>query len=256
MTDTSPVSHKMMVACRNANGEPDMFVTNVWVTDAELDEGIHYERAADVAESEGYEGPFIGYDMFDQANIARQVPDLPMPLQVMLSDKADSGQSPVHAYLSLANGEIRLKMKNYNQCESTATGHDVAWVEYYNGSVQLHAYNNINTDDPTHKIVFNDAANDRLGVSADNKPLGLEKALADLEDDDEYQLWEVEVGLFDTADDPNTPFETHLIVVATDAPGAANDMALEFAEENIAVVNSVAFGVTSGASTVQPEDYE
>ena len=53
---------KVAVACRNANGGPDFYITTVFVSQADYDLGEHYDLAEEKAEKAGYEGPFLSYD--------------------------------------------------------------------------------------------------------------------------------------------------------------------------------------------------
>jgi hypothetical protein len=231
MTTSSP--RKIIIACRDANGSPDMFLTIVNATNIECENGEHYDRAEKIAEEQGYEGPFISYDESEQNNITRQIPELNAPIKVKLSHKGDKVKEPVDAFILIRDGEISIKFKGYNQCESSDTGFDVAWLEYYNESLKLHTYTDINTDNPTHNICFDGAENDKLGLLNEDKPIGLEKALDELEDNDENYLWEVEVGLFDLENDPNTAFDIHTVWVAAEDKEEANEKAQELAENTI-----------------------
>lgn len=56
---------KCVVACTNANGEPDFYFCKVEATQEEYDDGIHYERAKGKAKEEGYEAPFVVFDEND-----------------------------------------------------------------------------------------------------------------------------------------------------------------------------------------------
>lgn len=58
---------KVVVAAVNANGEPDLFFTEVNVTPEMLSNGDHYELAKDVAIDEGYEEPMLAFDASDSA---------------------------------------------------------------------------------------------------------------------------------------------------------------------------------------------
>lgn len=64
-------SINMLVACVNANGEPDLARLTVLATDHEQEHGEHYEKARSMAQEDGYEPPFICYDEADQRNIFR-----------------------------------------------------------------------------------------------------------------------------------------------------------------------------------------
>jgi hypothetical protein len=122
--------------------------------------------------------------------------------------------------------------------------------------VQLHAYENINNDEPTAKVSFRGAANELLGKEASSEPLGLEKALEDMSEDEDNSLWLVEVGLFDLEDDPRTPLETIEVLVAAETQDEANDKAQSLAEEEVPVVRDMAFSVTGAAEKVDANNYQ
>ena len=64
------------VACTNATGCSDFFVTQVSVSQEQYEDGIHYDFAKEKAMDKGYEGPFICYDNYEIVNILRVAPDL------------------------------------------------------------------------------------------------------------------------------------------------------------------------------------
>jgi hypothetical protein len=70
------VKHKVAVACTNANGEADLVVTIVEVTEDQITLGEHYNAAEAQVESEGYEKPFICFDEHEQGNIKRATHEL------------------------------------------------------------------------------------------------------------------------------------------------------------------------------------
>lgn len=49
---------KMVVLCRNSMGEPEFHTCAVEVTQAQYDDGAHYELAEENAEDNGYEPKF------------------------------------------------------------------------------------------------------------------------------------------------------------------------------------------------------
>jgi hypothetical protein len=87
-------------------------------------------------------------------------------------------------------------------------------------------------------------------------PMNFEKALEDLENADEFKLWECEIGLFDLENDPNTAVKSFVIVVAAESSDEANEEAQNFAEENIAIVRDMAFSEMEVAREVSPSDYQ
>lgn len=64
------ISHKMMVACHNASGEPDIYFCKIRCTYEEYCEGEHYALAEWKAEDAGYEGPFVSICDDDSAGRA------------------------------------------------------------------------------------------------------------------------------------------------------------------------------------------
>jgi hypothetical protein len=54
-----------VVACRNAAGFPDFYPCTVELTQAEYDEGDHYDRALERASETGFQQPMLTYDEND-----------------------------------------------------------------------------------------------------------------------------------------------------------------------------------------------
>ncbi len=63
-------SYKMMVACHNANGEPDFYFCKIRCTKAEYNNGEHYALASRKAKDKGYREPFVTIDENDLAGKA------------------------------------------------------------------------------------------------------------------------------------------------------------------------------------------
>lgn len=62
---------KLAIACINAGGESDVAIVEVEATATEMLDNIHFERAIEAAENDGYCTPFICFDKADQKNIVR-----------------------------------------------------------------------------------------------------------------------------------------------------------------------------------------
>jgi hypothetical protein len=60
---------KTIVACRNANGEPDLYFVKVDCTSKQYENGEHYKAANLQAEREGYDA-YLAYDENDSAGRA------------------------------------------------------------------------------------------------------------------------------------------------------------------------------------------
>lgn len=58
------------VVCRNASGDPDCYVTAVKASKIERDTGVHYDRAIEQAEENGYQGDFIPFDQSEAPRLA------------------------------------------------------------------------------------------------------------------------------------------------------------------------------------------
>lgn len=56
---------KMIVACIDASGKPELHSCEVTVTKEEYDQGKHYDMAVENAEFNSYEGPMIAFDPVD-----------------------------------------------------------------------------------------------------------------------------------------------------------------------------------------------
>ncbi len=69
ITFTAPV----VIACRAADGCPVLVKFDVSYTNEEMKEGDHYDKAIELAEDDGYEAPFICFDVNEQSEIKGMV---------------------------------------------------------------------------------------------------------------------------------------------------------------------------------------
>jgi len=53
---------RMIVACTNASGEPDFHVCDVAASEAQIEDGEHYDLAKESAEKARYEGPMVAFE--------------------------------------------------------------------------------------------------------------------------------------------------------------------------------------------------
>ena len=65
VTESNPV----VIACRGSDGAPVLVTFDVEYTEEEYSEGIHYDKAIELAEIAGYESPFICFDVNEQSEI-------------------------------------------------------------------------------------------------------------------------------------------------------------------------------------------
>lgn len=65
---------KVVVLATNANGEAEFYRVTVEVTENEYALGMHYDKAQEIAEADGYEAPFKCFDQAEQA--AKQLHEL------------------------------------------------------------------------------------------------------------------------------------------------------------------------------------
>ncbi len=61
---------KCIIACVNANGEPDLYFCKVRATQEQIEGCFHLDCAIEQANEEGYEAPFVPYDEHDKAGKA------------------------------------------------------------------------------------------------------------------------------------------------------------------------------------------
>lgn len=62
---SKPAEVRCVLACINANGEPDFAFVNVWCSSDQYDDGEHYEAAKAWAKDNYYGGPFVVFDEID-----------------------------------------------------------------------------------------------------------------------------------------------------------------------------------------------
>ncbi len=68
---------KLVVACTNASGIPELVAVKVAVTKAEYENGVHYEKAEFKLKQKGYEGPFVCLDENDASELVRLIHNRP-----------------------------------------------------------------------------------------------------------------------------------------------------------------------------------
>lgn len=158
--DTFKSTKSVVVACRNANGEADMVPCDVQVTESEFELGVHYELAEAQVESDGYESPFLCFDSHEQRNIARQVSKLDCSVPFILEDKSTEGTDQTECYLLFGWDGLSVQMKGYSDSSSKDDTGIVAYLEHWDGSVNLRAYADINSEEPSHVISLDGAKNE------------------------------------------------------------------------------------------------
>lgn len=84
--------------------------------------------------------------------------------------------------------------------------------------------------------------------------LNVESAIEALKEDDDFLLYECEIGL-SSSEDANTPFESYMVIMASDSPEGATEQARMYCEENIATFRETWFGVCSPASEADINNY-
>lgn len=77
---------QIAAACRSASGMADMPIFTITVTEEEYDLGLHYDKAEALAESLGYEKPFVCFDATEQAAILSAAHMLGLVPQVVVID--------------------------------------------------------------------------------------------------------------------------------------------------------------------------
>lgn len=77
---------RIVVACHNASGMPDLPIINVAATSQDIDEGRYYDRAIALAEDAGYQGPFVCFDANEYRPILSAARQLDLVPQVVVVD--------------------------------------------------------------------------------------------------------------------------------------------------------------------------
>mgnify|MGYP000607372462 CR=1 FL=1 len=154
------VKKKIIVACTNTKNEADLFVCTVEVSEAGYIDGVHYELAEEAARKAGYAAPYICFDESDQKNIASKVSELDCPVPFTLFDKASDDEVSVPGKLLFGWDGISVNLDGYSDCSSADNHGVVAYLEYWDGSANLRAYSDINSEEPTNNISLEGARNE------------------------------------------------------------------------------------------------
>lgn len=105
MSDTTASlrQERVTVACINAQGSPELYVTEVEVTEDQYALGEHYDLAEANAEAEGYEGRFgvmISFDSSEQATLRQAL-----------------GPTPAEALIAECGGDVWGEHERYPRAE-------------------------------------------------------------------------------------------------------------------------------------------
>lgn len=91
-----------------------------------------------------------------------------------------------------------------------------------------------------------DMSNDRL--------IGFKEAEEELNEDNDLLAYECEIGL-SSSEDIKTPFETYMVIVASNSVESATEQARNFCEENTATTRDTWFEACSPASEIDINTY-
>lgn len=159
---------KMLVSCLNANGSADMFACEVDATEDQYKLGEHYELAIGMAEQNGYEQPFLCYDEYEQKNIAKHFATSALTAPTMgesvqefkLLDRSMKGESTEGKVRATSQG-ISLEFDGYSDNGSVDNQGQPIFIERDQGDIIIRLWENINSADPTRKIILNGARNEK-----------------------------------------------------------------------------------------------
>jgi hypothetical protein len=182
---------KVMIACTNANGESDMFVCAVEVSDSEYQNGVHYDLAKVVAEENGYEAPYVCFDQHEQKNLARKLSMLECPIPFTLEDNGSEEDATVCGQPLFGWDGISVQLNGYSDFSSVKDKGIVAYLEYWGGSVNLRAYGDIDSEDPTDCISLEGARNECRKMDGD---LIEAEYISEWEEGDIYTPCEIDVN--------------------------------------------------------------
>ncbi|MEL0637663.1 hypothetical protein V6259_12920 [Marinomonas sp. TI.3.20] len=150
---------KFNVACYNANGEADFFPCDVTVTQEQFEDGQHINMAEALAAAEGYEAPYVCFLESDFQNIASVVNDLDCPIPFTLKEKAPDAFGEIKGEMSISSDGVSIKLNGYSDYTSQDNGGILTYLELWDGEVFSRVYSDINIEDPTHSIRFENAKN-------------------------------------------------------------------------------------------------
>lgn len=155
----------VITACTNANGSADMCAHIVEVTESEYDLGIHYDKAQELAEADGYEGPFVSFDNSEHTHIANIVPKLRSPIPFSCENAGDLAEGvlaeTLEGNITFHETGINFNFDGHTDCTSVDDKGVVFFLEQYSNSAYITCYADINSEEPTHRINFDGARNSK-----------------------------------------------------------------------------------------------
>ena len=153
------MKQKVMVAGRNSDGSADMFACSVEVSEEQFNLGVHYDAAESLALEAGFEPPFVCFDEHEQVNIANHVSKLDCPITFELEDKSENGGDSTQGAILFGWDGVSIQLDGYSDYSSTDNNGIVAFLDRWDGSVNLRAYADINIEEPTDLICLDGAQN-------------------------------------------------------------------------------------------------
>lgn len=135
----------LLVACHNANGEPDLLSISVPATESDVNLGYHYDLAQSAAADLGYEAPFVCFDQHEQANLTRVLSQLALPVPFTL---ATSTLTRGRVVMSPESIQLYLSGEHGDPDEQGL----VMSLDVRNGAPVVHVYGDRHSDTPTRRI--------------------------------------------------------------------------------------------------------
>jgi len=150
---------KVIVAGINAAGKSDMLVCYLDSSDADIANGTHIVKAERMALNRGYLPPLISFDKTTDSSIANVVCHLDSPIPFSLDDNGDGKNKIVAGEILINQQGVTIRLDGFSDHKSDDDNGYVAAMEFYNDRLYLNTWSDINNEDATHRICFDQASN-------------------------------------------------------------------------------------------------
>lgn len=157
---------QFMVSCVDSNGSSAFFLCDVDTNEFSIDEGEAHEQACNLAADAGYGAPYLAFDEAEQNGIARVVQHLPCPVPVSLKNIRDDIDLTLTARLHFSERNLSISVDGHSDYYTTSGGCVVLLEHIGIEQAALYAWSDINLEDPTDIIYFDNAAESRRKLLA------------------------------------------------------------------------------------------
>jgi len=161
---------KVIIAGINADGKSDILVCYLDCSDADIGNGngngIHIVKAERMTLKRGYLPPLVSFDKTTESRIANVICHLESPIPFSFDDNAEDKNKIVSGKIVINQQGLTIQVTGFSDHISEDDEGCLAMMEFYNNELVLNTWSDINEEDATNRISFDNAANSKREQSA------------------------------------------------------------------------------------------